>query len=322
MQKRILFIAGVILILFAISSPVFAMDKPDSVSVDNIEIFKDLLATDDFLAIVPYAIPFTTQPDNNINETFIFQIKSADGTVLYGRALATPAYTGGYGSGVVSFYFGSGMAWDTEYTLRVMENPAFYPSPKYWDFSIALSNYSDSADQPQALRDKIVESATYLSTVFSTALLTTSEAGATVLSTDGEIYYLAAIPGLQSMSPQLFGVQLENPDYTKRTWSYTLADALRTKYNGTFIYDFMTGYAGLFSMDTNSAMNFVSIILFAILIILSVWKFKASTLSAFIDGYSLLLLLMLMGFFSMILAGFMAFCSVVLGGVVLFLNRA
>ena len=177
-------------------------------------------------------------------------------------------------------------------------------------------------DQAAALKVKIVDSATFLTTAFDTALLAKSEAGTTVLSTAGELYYLQAIPGLQSMAPALFSVQLENPDYTKRTWSRTFAETLQTKYAGTFIYDAMTGYAGLFSMEIPAAMNFISIMLFAVVIGISVWKFKATMLSGFVDGYALLLLLMLMGFFSMIWAGFMAFCAIVLGGVILFLNKA
>jgi hypothetical protein len=142
-----------------------------------------------------------------------------------------------------------------------------------------------------------------------------------VLSTTGELYFLNAVPGIQTMCPQLFSVQIETPSYEKRTWSYTLAESLRTKYAGTFVADFMTGYAGLFSMDTNSAMDVTSIIIFVIVILFSVWKFKASLLAAFTDGYAVLLLLMLNGFVSMILVGLIAFLAVMLGGVILLFNR-
>src|SRR4030042_3929128 len=112
------------------------------------------------------------------------------------------------------------------------------------------------------------------------------------------------------MSPQLFSVQTESPDYTKRSWSFSFANALKTKYDGTFIEDFMTGYAGLFSMDSSAAMNILSVIMFVALMGLAVWKFKATMLSAFMDGYTFLLLLMLLGFFDMMWAGFMAFAAV------------
>lgn len=312
-------LAATALCLFA--TPAMAMDEPDSVSLYDIEVFQDLLVEDDFLGIAPYHIPFETQPDNNINKTFIFSILSADGSTTIGSALAYPRFTGGYGYGIVSFYFESGTVWDTSYIFRVQENPAFYSTPQYWDFPIGPSNYSDDTNQEDALRGKILDVAQDLTTEYEVDLLSTSDSGTVVLSTYGELYFLYAVPGIQSMCPKLFSVQIEEPTYEKRDWSYTLANALKTKYAGTIIEDFMTGFAGMFSMDTSPAMNILSVLLFATLILVSVWKFKATTLSAFTDGYALLLVLMLDGFFSMILAGLIAFLSVVIGGIILFLNK-
>lgn len=303
---------------------VHAIDEPESVSLDGILIFQDLLEEDDFLAIVPYEIPFTEQPDENIDQSFIFRMMSVNATTELGTTLANPAYDGGYGSGVVSFRFAASenITWGEAYVFRVQENPTYYPSPQYWDFTIGDSNYSTASDQAAALKAKTLDSATYLSTVFDVELTATSESGTTVLSTYGELYYLEVIPGLQSMCPELFGVNLENPDYTKRGWTYEFAEALTTKYAGTFIEDFMTGFGGLFEMESSTAMGFFSIFLFAILVGLAVWEGKASMLSAFTDGYTLLLLLMLMGIFPMVAAGGIAFASAVLGGVILLLNRA
>lgn len=302
-------------------TPALALAEPTSVSLTEIEIFQDLLATDDFGAFVPYEIDYTTEPDENIDETYFFRLMSANGTEELGTVLANPAYNGGYGSGAV-FFYSENLTWGEAYIFRVQQNPTYYPAAQYWDFVVGDSNYSTASDQAAALKAKVVDSATFLSTVFSVPLLDKSEAGTTVLSTYGELYYLEVIPGLQSMCPALFQVQLENPDYTKRSWSYTFANALKTKYSGTFIYDFMTGFAGLFDMGTEPAMGILSIILFAALIGFGVWKFKANMLSGFTDGYALLLLLMLIGYFPMVAAGAVAFGSTVLGGVILFLNRA
>lgn len=320
---RILGIVALVMVGFAwIAYPVFAIAEPTSVSLDNIVVFQDLLYTDDFLAVVPYNIPFTLAPDENIAQTFIFRMIDTDNVTELGAVLASPAYDDGYGSGIVSFYFASGVAWNQPYIFRVQQNPTYYPAGQTWDFIIGESNYSSSSDQAAALKTKVVDSATFLTTTFGVALLGKSEAGVTVLSTYGELYYLNAIPALQSMCPSLFEVQLTNPDYTKRSWDTAFAEALKTKYSGTIFYEFMTGYAGLFNMETSAAMMVLSIIAFVAMVLVSVWKFKANMMSAFIDGYTLLLLLMLQGFFPMIAAGAVAFCSVALGGVILFLNRA
>jgi len=311
-----------ILLTLVLVAPVQAMAAPDSVTLSEIRIFQDILVTEDFLAIVPYNIPFAVQPDEDIDKTFVFSIITPDGLSENGTALAYPRYNGGYGKGIVSFYLESGMVWEAAYIFRVQENPVYYPTPQKWDFTIGESEYSSDTDQREALRAKIIDTASELSTEWIVDLLTSSDSGQTVLSTYGELYYLNAIPGLQTMCPKLFSVQIETPDYTKRSWAYTIADALRTKYAGTFIADLMTGYAGLFNMNENTAMELTSLIIFALFITLAVWKFRATMLSAFVDGYAVLLLLMLHGFISMILVGLMAFLSVVIGGWILLFNRA
>ena len=84
----------------------------------------------------------------------------------------------------------------------------------------------------------------------------------------------------------------------------------------------MTGFAGLFNMQTTAAMNYLSIVAFVIVIMISVWKGKASMLAATTDGYCVLLLLMLMGFADMVLVGAVGFLSSTIGAVILFLNRS
>ena len=323
MKKRTIYaLILAVSLLSAVASPALAIDEPDSVKLSDITVFQDLIVTGDFLAVVPYAIPFGTLPDERIDESFIFSIRSANATEELGSVLAYPGYTLGYGDGTVSFYIEDGMTWDEAYVFRVMQNPAVYDTPEYWDFEIGVENYSADTDQELALRAKVIDIATNLSISFSTELLGTSE-GATVLSTYGEVYFQYAIPGLPDMCPQLYSLQVRSPDYTKRSWDTTFAENMLDVYAGNdFIEDFMTGSAGMFSVDTPTAMNVMSIIMFVVLMLAAAWKMKANTTSAFVDGYALLIVLMLNGFFSMILCGFIAFISVVIGGVILFINRS
>lgn len=322
LRVNILLLLVVFLIIGSTSPALAADEAPDSVSLDNIVIFNGLLVAGDFLAVAPYEIPFTTPPDPNINETYIFRLLSADGSTDLGTITANPAYNGGYGQGIISFYIESGMVTGTAYIFRVQQNPAYYTSPQYWDFVADNTTYSEAADQALALAAKVIATAEILAPEYDVTLLDTTESGGTILSTYGELYYLNAIPGLQLMSPTLFSVQLTNPDYTQRSWSTTFADNIKTNYAGTIVEDFMTGYAGMFSLQTSPAMNSLSVVIFLIVVVISVWKFKATTLSALLDGYAVLLLLMLMGFFGMVWAGFIAFASAVIGGAIIFFKRA
>lgn len=322
-MKRLITAAFLVLIMMLfIPTPAMAMDEPDTVVLSDIMIFHDILVAGDSLAIVPYNIEFGSQPDDNIDQTFIFVLRDPDNTETLGMVTAYPRYNGGYGKGLVSFYIEDGLTTNEAYIFRVQENTSFYPASLYWDFTVGISNYSTETDQENALRAKILDEAQQLSNEWDVDLLSTSDVGQVVFSTYGEIYFIYAVPGIQSMAPALFSVQISAPTYTKRSWSTALSDLMQTKYAGTIIGDFMTGYAGMFSADTPAVMNVLSILLFAVVIYISTWKFKATTLSAFIDAYDLLILLMLDGFFSMILTGFLAFISAVVGGVILFLNRS
>lgn len=299
-----------------------ADEQPTKVDAGPIEVFMDVIEDDDFLAIVPYQLSFSSNPSLPIDQTYIFSLRSSNSSTQLGAVLAEPAYDNGYGHGVVSFYLESGASLGENYIVRIAQNPAYYTSPVFWDFIINAGDYSTASDVEAAIKARVVDVAGDLEPEFEVSLLTKSEAGTTVLTTYGEIYFLEAIPGLQIMCPSLFQVELTTPEFTKRTWSTTFADTLKTRYSGTIIYDFMSGFAGLFNTETSPAMNFLSTILFLLVVGFSVWKCKASTLSAMMDGYAFLLLLMLIGWFSMIWAGFIAFISAVVGGAILFFKRA
>lgn len=299
-----------------------AEPEPTDVSLEDIEVFDGLLVTADSLAVASYNVAYSSNPSEDISETYIFRLMSVNATSEIGADTAYPYYNEGYGIGMVSFYIPTGLTDDTAYVFRVQQNPTYYPTPQYWDFTIGASNYNDDDDQAEALRAKIITESIPLSISYSTDLTEAGEAGDTVLSAEGEIYFLAVIPGLQAMAPDLFEVEISDPDFTKRTWTYTQATFFRDRYNGTILYDFMAGYAGLFSLETTVAMNAFSIFIFVAVIMLSVAKFKASMLSALLDGYVVLLFLMLSSMFWMVWAGFMAFVSAVIGGAIIFFKRA
>lgn len=314
------------LLLFVSLSAAFpttalAMDEPDSVSLHDIVVYQNLITSGDMFFIVPYSIPFTTIPDDRINETFLFRMFSANLTEV-GAYMPYPYHDLGYGSGILQFYLPSGGIEDEPYIFRVQQSPVFYVSPQTWDFAIGPANYSQAADQSAALKAKLIEVATDLSLEYNVELLTTDE-GVVTLSTYGEIYFLNAAPGLNTMCPEMFSMRMRTPDYTRRSWDSTVATTLETRFpQGTPVGEFMIGTAGLFSTDTSTTMNILSVILFAVVFFTSVKWFRASTYSALLDGYAILLLLMLNGFFSMIGAGFVAFIAAMVGGVYLFLNRA
>lgn len=319
-------LAALALILFTMA--VARADTPDpdeAPSLHDIRVYRHLLEDDDFLAIVPYIVTYETTPDLGIDKTFVFRLLDTDGETELGAILAYPYYDGGYGEGIVSFYFSADEAptWDEEYFLTVTENPSAFETPQEWVFNINSPDYSvydTQEENQQVLRDRVIIIADELSVIWPVTLTEESEVG-TVLSAYGEAYFRNAVKGLQTMCPALFYVQISNVDTGTRSWSYIFAQTLANTYNGTWVMSTMTGFAGLWGLDTSTAMSFAILIIAAAVTGFIIWKLRNQGV-----GYLFLCLTLvygsLNGWFSPILHALFAFFFVFIGGMVLFLNRA
>lgn len=317
----------IILLSLSISAlPVMAVDEPDEVTLHRMAGYRNLISDNDIIFIVPYLIDYPLTPSETIEDTYIFEIYDTEVTTLIGSSTAYPYNDNGYGNGLISFYFDStgNITYGEAYIFRVTQNPIQFDSPDYWSFTMSSYDYeasSETEDNRDALYSELVNIATDLSIKWGIELLD-EEGGDSILSSYGESYFRRAIPNLQVMCPNIFSAYQEQVDFSRRSWDYSLAETLTTRYDGTFIGDFMTGFAGLIGTNTNIAFNILSIVIFAVLVCLSVWKFRGTTHSAFMDGQALLIWASLNSMFSLILCGLLAFiCSVVVG-FILFFNRS
>jgi hypothetical protein len=343
-MKALKLVSYVILLLSVFSSaiPVYAdTAQPNSVTLDSPKVFRDLIQTDDMLVVIPYNIAYTVLPNLDIDRTFIFRLLDTDNVTELGACLAYPAYTRGYGKGVVSMYFDNvtAPAWGLNYPIRVDENPSAFTSPVYFNFSLNAGDYSvvhtKEANQG-ALYSEVIRQAQSLSVTWSVAL-TDNSGGSTVLSALGENYFRNAIPALDTLCPRLFYIQVTSPVYTKRTWSYTFANLLSNTFSGTFMMTGEQGLADLFGIGRQTMWGIVTLLL----CVLAMWfcsrerLFSFSQVNSrgvtnekwpiqqgFIDFAVVLIFATLLGWFSPTFHALIAFLFVMMGGVVLFLNRA
>lgn len=318
--------AAILMILFFAATPALAdTADPDDVNMEDIEVYTYIYEEGDFIVIAPYTISYPTPPSVGIDDTFIFRLISDNGTEL-GAVLAYPYANDGYGDGIVSFYFSTDNApeWEGSYHIRIEENPSAFDTPTYWDFPINSSAYSSFTTQEQnreALRLKIIDLAESFSTSWGIDLTDTTDTG-TVLSSYGESYFRLSIWGLQNLCPALFYTQASDPDYTKRSWSTAFAESLANTFQETdFVWDAMTGFAGLWGMETRTALGFVVLIIAVLLFLLDL-KVQPRAMMAWLDVALVLNFGMLMGWFSPILNAIAAFLISMTGAMVLWLNRA
>lgn len=313
-----------LLITFPIN--ILAAGNPSSISIPGGEklVLRNLLETGDYLAVIPYQISYNTTPEETAEELFTFRF--LDGSIELGSVLPEAFDHYGYGSGTVAFYFDAidAPTWGEDYTIRIDENPAQFINALSWTFSITSEDYTSETTQAgnqEALTNKILKDAHRLSTIWGYDLYEETDDGNTVLSSYGAAYYRRVIRGIQAMAPDLFAVYVENVEYGGRSWDYTLANTFLTRFSGTWVENYATGFADFWGMERNTGVAFPSIILAFLAIGLSSWKFK-QVLPGFLDAIIILILCVLLGWFQFYILSLLTFLAVMLMGVILFLNRA
>lgn len=300
--------------------------QPDTTpSIDEIDIYQYLLEDGDMMIVASYTVYYASPPEAGIDNTFIFRFLDTDGTTELGSILAYPYYNGGYGVGVVSFYFSADDAptWEEIYFIAITENPAAFDEPIEWKFAVSTIDYSSfdtQEENQQLLRDKVLELADELSSVWPVELTEEAETGK-VLSSYGESYFRTSIRGIQSICPDLFYIQISNIDMTTRDWDYTFANYLTATYEGTIVWSAMAGFAGLWGLKTTTASSFFSIVFVVVVASLIIKRFRQLP-----PGYLFACLALLYtscnGWFSPILHALFSFMFVLVGGLVLFQNKA
>lgn len=229
------------------------ISAPTSIAIEYVHVNRNLVHAGDQLFYARYNIAYSSVPSVSIYESFIFRLIAADNVTELAANLAYPYINGGYGQGIISFYFenATAPAWGGDYYIRVSGNPTQFTTPPLQQFIISTSSYTSKtteADNRDELTTNMLVQANTLSTSWAVTLTTTSTVG-TVFNDYGEAYFPNAISGLRIMAPALFLVQLETPDYTARTWSTNQSAAYEARYDGTDMKNRLTDFGDLFSQN-------------------------------------------------------------------------
>jgi len=317
-MKRIatLLVAAVLAVLYAL--PVLAISTPDSVSISKVHATEDVLGTGDILFTAEYNIAYTSVPDENINEAFIFRLIDTDGSTELGRVLAYPLVNQGYGVGVISFYFDNSTAPGTDqYIIRVTGNPAVFGTPYTQDFTMPTSAYTAYSSDPDIdIRTQVLLYVTDLNPTYEPAtgsFLAASDGTATSLTAIGEVYFTNTIPNLRNMSPSLFQVQEVAPSAAVDTYNGSQASAYESRFVGNWVADSVDAAGDLLNTDAQLAMGLVIVVLCVLWAILAA-KATGTANSGFLLMANTLLAGVLLGFVSMAVATTIVFiCGVYLG---------
>jgi len=270
MKGNVLRITGLAIILvcglLSISAPVYAdQAAPDSTpTVINKYIYRNVLETNDYFAIIYENTPYASIPDENYSDAFIWRFIDTDGTTELAQSLGYDL-TGlnginqGYGYNVIGFYFDSTTApvWNSSCYLRLSGNPAVFDTPPSYTYSIDASDYSSLTDTDE-VRSEIAQRVLVLAAdldskwglTSATSLLYEMET-ARVLSIYGEAFFRGALYGLQGLAPDAFRLVIGTVLEGDRTWTDAYVGQLVSQHDGTYIAPALAAGQTLLDVDYN-----------------------------------------------------------------------
>lgn len=205
--------------------PAIAVEPPESIEISNVQVYRNLAETGDFLVVFHYDMPYTSDnySDTPASETIMLRLFDTDNTTLLqgGVPYVNPFFeSNGYGDGVGSFYFGADYSpptWEDACVVNIYGSPAFFDPAISQSYTLTESDYTTAnttAANQEELKDYVLLECDKLASDYADTgviLKATSDAGI-VLSPYGELYFRGAIPGLQNLCPDLFFIQSIVPE--------------------------------------------------------------------------------------------------------------
>ncbi len=246
---------GVVVALICATSiitPLLAIDVPDgNPTITSIYAYEHYLETGDQLYIIGYNWPYTgTFPTDYPTETASQAVicRLLNGATELANTSPVRYFTNGWGTGYMAIYFSAATApaWNGVYTVKIEGDPLLSWSstiPVVTSTAITWQTAPVSVAATQLeLTGLIPNLASTLEIVWDITL-TSSANGVTYLSSYGDAYFTAVIPGLHAAIPNAFGDTLiaVTPQGNNKGTAY--ADSLRAGITGT-IFD-LGGISGL-----------------------------------------------------------------------------
>jgi len=252
-------------------SPVYAITAPDNLLVVSAQCFGGLLEVGDIGCLTHYDIDYASVPTELASDTYLNSLISSSTTDIIRSSNPYVFVNSGYGNGVVNIYFADvdagalGVTWNAAHPMRLAGNPSVFPSVPQINGAItwvAQTNGGASfGNAVLALGADLEVEAEWA----GVDLVETSGTG-TVLTAQGEDYFVNAIPNLRSIAPDIFSSAILTPQFTEREFTAPYADALETQFDDTALsstFDGLTAFSGAPEVMVRSSVAFV--------LILAVW---------------------------------------------------
>lgn len=259
MKRRFLSCLGIVFFLFLfIPIQVVAISNPDYVSIGDVYVFEDVLATGDVLVYVREDVSYPVQPDEDSEDTFLMAIYDTDGTTLI--AARSLNY---YQHNIISIYLAPSdnvLVSGSAYYVRIMGSPALFELVENVNMDTRVLTAGDYYDLTD-LGGIMITQAGILEDDWGIDLLTANEK----LNSTGSYYFLKAIPGLSTMVPLIFATSTGGFTYTRDNQATT---GLNITNNQTpvSLTNAFAGIAAILGIESTSFSEFGSGLFMALIV--------------------------------------------------------
>ena len=265
-MRRVFIIAFAIIAVNAVVGVARAQvpGLPNDIIIYSIDCFQTVFESADMLCTSRYELDYTTFPAQDADELFVgrfvtgtVEVNASQPYVLNTTLSDTSsAPTQGYGMGLMSWYWSAddvetfNLAFNTQgYRVIVQGNPTLFADLPPEEIFDTVTDFT-SVNVAPALAEHVKKVAALLATNWTANSITLVEVigNKTVLSSNGEQYFLNAIPNLDRFAPSLFRQQLDVPAVSEATQDESLATQYETFWSSTDLTTSLAAGALLFNV--------------------------------------------------------------------------
>ena len=204
--------------LWILSGIVLAIGDPDSVSIGDVYVFRDVIETGDQLYFVRYDVSYNATPSENAEDTWQMALYDSSGSLITTRPLNY------YQHNIISIYLqpAEALTWEAAHKVRIMGMPSVFGTLTEGTNMRTRTLASGDYYEESFLGGVMTTQAGILETDWSIDLLTATGK----LNSTGSTFFLEAVPGLGTMCPEIFDVVVSDVEIDYVTYPHTYGPGL------------------------------------------------------------------------------------------------
>lgn len=280
---RGLFSGIVLALVFALLLPglVYAIGNPEGgVSVGDAYVFRNVSEAGDQLYFVRYDVSYDPVPEEDPEDTWQMALYNSTDALVATRPLNY------YQHNIISIYLEpeAALTWGEAHKVKIMGMPSVFGAlTEGVNMRTKTLSGGDYWEQDY-LAGVMVTQAGILEDDWEITLLTANEK----LNSTGKAFFLAAVPGLGTMVPEIFGTILEDVDVEYKNYTQAYAESLKSNAGDRLSYAISD--MGNLLRVSSEWMGFWLVLMVFLILVGTISAGVGNPGWAFIGGFSLLAL--------------------------------